>query len=76
MCAFMAIEDDMMLKEISNPLIDFAAGAVEDFSEAIKQMPTYADGWKRRGQARAALEQHEDALEVRHSSKNIMTGRI
>ena len=27
-------------------------------------MPAYADGWKRRGQARAALEQHEDALEV------------
>ncbi|KAK9842872.1 hypothetical protein WJX74_003734 [Apatococcus lobatus] len=38
-------------------------GAVSDFSEAINQMPTYADGWKRRGQARAALEQHADALE-------------
>lgn len=40
------------------------AGAVSDFTEAIKLMPTYADGWKRRGQARAALEQHADALEV------------
>ncbi|KAK9834212.1 hypothetical protein WJX84_007873, partial [Apatococcus fuscideae] len=38
-------------------------GAVEDFSEAVRQMPSYGDGWKRRGQARAALEQHEEALE-------------
>ena len=40
---------------------------MEDFSEAVRQMPSYGDGWKRRGQARAALEQHEEALEVRRA---------
>lgn len=39
-----------------------AEAAVEDFSEAVRAMPGYGDGWKRRGQARAALGQPEAAL--------------
>lgn len=38
------------------------AAAVEDFSAAVAVMPDYGDGWKRRGQARAALGQVEGAL--------------
>lgn len=38
------------------------AAAVEDFSAAVTAMPEYGDGWKRRGQARAALGQAEGAL--------------
>ena len=39
------------------------AGAVEDFSVTIKEMPAYADAWMRRGQARAAMGEDEDALQ-------------
>ena len=39
------------------------AGAVEDFSVTIKEMPVYADAWMRRGQARAAMGEDEDALQ-------------
>lgn len=38
------------------------AGAVDDFSVAIEVEPRYADGWKRRGQARSALGDSEGAL--------------
>jgi len=39
------------------------AGAVEDFSLTIKAMPGYGDAWMRRGQARTALGEDEDALQ-------------
>ena len=39
-----------------------AAGAVDDFTVTIKSVPSYGDAWMRRGQARAALGQDEDAL--------------
>lgn len=39
-------------------------GAVEDFTIAVEQAPFFADGWKRRGQARSALGQNQEALEV------------
>ena len=39
------------------------AGAVEDFSVTIREMPAYADAWMRRGQARAAMGTDEDALQ-------------
>lgn len=38
------------------------AGAVEDFSVTIAEVPSYGDAWMRRGQARAALGEDEDAL--------------
>ncbi|KAL3144958.1 hypothetical protein ABBQ32_003464 [Trebouxia sp. C0010 RCD-2024] len=38
-------------------------GAVEDFTLAVEHAPTFADGWKRRGQARSAMGQHQEALE-------------
>lgn len=38
------------------------AGAVNDFTVTIKSVPSYGDAWMRRGQARAALGQDEDAL--------------
>ncbi len=38
------------------------AGAVEDFSVAIEIEPRYADTWKRRGQARSALGETQEAL--------------
>lgn len=38
------------------------SGAVEDFGVAIEVEPRYADSWKRRGQARSALGDHEGAL--------------
>lgn len=37
-------------------------GAIDDFSVAIRLYPRYAESWKRRGQARGALGQNEDAL--------------
>ncbi len=39
------------------------AGAVEDFSVTIEEMPAYADAWMRRGQARAAMGEDGDALQ-------------
>jgi tetratricopeptide (TPR) repeat protein len=39
-----------------------SAGAVEDFNVAIEVEPRYSDSWKRRGQARSALGDHEGAL--------------
>jgi len=39
------------------------AGAVDDFSAAIVAAPGYADSWKRRGQARAALGESAAALD-------------
>ena len=39
-------------------------GAVDDFTVAVEQAPFFADGWKRRGQAKSALGQHQEALEV------------
>ena len=42
----------------------FHTGAVEDFTIAVEQAPYFADGWKRRGQARSALGQNQEALEV------------
>ncbi len=41
------------------------AAAVEDFSKAIELQPQYADCWKRRGQARSAMGEHEAALQAR-----------
>ncbi|KAL3145349.1 hypothetical protein ABBQ38_001606 [Trebouxia sp. C0009 RCD-2024] len=38
-------------------------GAVEDFTLAVEHAPTFADGWKRRGQARSAMGQNQEALE-------------
>ena len=40
------------------------AGAVEDFSMAVKMAPQYGDAWKRRGQAYSALGKQQEALEV------------
>jgi tetratricopeptide (TPR) repeat protein len=40
----------------------FHTGAVSDFSAAIEVEPRYADSWKRRGQARSALGQLQEAL--------------
>lgn len=40
------------------------SGAVDDFTIAVEQAPFFADGWKRRGQARSALGQNQEALEV------------
>lgn len=40
------------------------AGAIEDFTVAVEQAPFFADGWKRRGQARSALGHNTEALEV------------
>ena len=40
-----------------------SAGAIEDFSEAIKIMPNFNDSWKRRGQARSALAEYYGALD-------------
>lgn len=40
------------------------AGAIEDFTVAVEQAPFFADGWKRRGQARSALGHTTEALEV------------
>lgn len=37
---------------------------MDDFSKAIALEPRYADAWKRRGQARAALGENEAALQV------------
>ncbi|BDA45969.1 probable UDP-N-acetylglucosamine-peptide N-acetylglucosam at N-terminal half [Coccomyxa sp. Obi] len=37
-------------------------GAIEDFSVTIEAVPAYGDAWMRRGQARAALGDDEDAL--------------
>lgn len=37
-------------------------GAVEDFDVAVEVGPRFADGWKRRGQALAALDRHDAAL--------------
>lgn len=37
-------------------------GAVLDFGAAIAVEPRYADSWKRRGQARSALNDYEGAL--------------
>ena len=39
-----------------------SAGAIEDFSVTIEAVPAYGDAWMRRGQARAALGEDEDAL--------------
>ncbi|DBA80252.1 hypothetical protein WJX79_002480 [Trebouxia sp. C0005] len=38
-------------------------GAIEDFTVAVEQAPFFADGWKRRGQARSALGHTTEALE-------------
>lgn len=38
-------------------------GAIEDFSVAIRLFPMFGESWKRRGQARAALEQNSEAFE-------------
>ena len=38
------------------------AGAVQDFSVTIREMPTYGDAWMRRGQARAAMGEEEAAM--------------
>jgi hypothetical protein len=35
---------------------------VEDFTATIQEVPSYGDAWMRRGQARAALGEDEDAL--------------
>ena len=35
---------------------------MEDFTVTIRAVPTYGDAWMRRGQARAALGEDEDAL--------------
>lgn len=40
------------------------AAAVDDFGRAIALEPRYADAWKRRGQARAALGENEAALQA------------
>ena len=42
------------------------SGAVDDFTIAVEQAPFFADGWKRRGQARSALGQNQEALEVHY----------
>ena len=44
--------------------LEGCAGAIEDFTVAVEQAPYFADGWKRRGQARSALGEHTEALEV------------
>ena len=41
-------------------------GAVADFTIAVEQAPYFADGWKRRGQARSALDYNAEALDVPH----------
>ena len=35
---------------------------MEDFSVTIREMPTYADAWMRRGQARAAMGEEKAAM--------------
>lgn len=40
------------------------SGAAADFTKAIEMEPRYAESWKRRGQARAALGENESALQV------------
>ena len=47
--------------------------AVEDFDVAIRLMPSYGDAWKRRAQAKNALEDLDGAAQVpHHSSKCCM----
>ena len=46
-------------------LSDCAAEAVKDFDAAIGLMPLYGDAWKRRGQAKNALEDLDGASKVR-----------
>ena len=52
-----------------HPFVKYAClvctAAVDDFGKAIALEPRYADAWKRRGQARAALGENEAALQVR-----------
>ena len=45
----------------------FSAAAIQDFTVAVEQAPYFADGWKRRGQARSALGHHKEALEVQNA---------
>ncbi|MEW5314536.1 MAG: hypothetical protein WDW38_006026 [Sanguina aurantia] len=48
------------------------SGAVEDFSVATDVEPRYADGWKRRGQARSALGDTEGALQDLQKAADLM----
>ncbi len=58
---------DVQLLCITSEGLLLSTGAVEDFTIAVEQAPFFADGWKRRGQARSALGQNKEALEVQSS---------
>ena len=46
-----------------DPTVCASTGAVDDFDVAVETGPQFADGWKRRGQALAALDRNVPALQ-------------